>query len=218
MPFCFHKVERKKKVWSYLVFHGRVHTIFLVPVRLPIPAYLLALSYFFLSLLSLSMLVGLRTKRTRLLLAWILINLLVICPEAGMVLFMAVYYWVSNYRMSQQVLENNLPNNSFKINSFYPNPYFLRENSIKQQKNPGFFLRKPSQKENTSFLQLKSIPCGVHNTKYKCITKVRREKVSTLQHYSCCRRLVFRVPWFMSKLFSQLNVRRLLTEWRASNI
>ena len=41
------------------------------------------------------MLVGLRTKRTRLLLAWILINLLVICPEAGMVLFMAVYYWVS---------------------------------------------------------------------------------------------------------------------------
>ena len=105
MPFCFHKVERKKKVWSYLVFHGRVHTIFLVPVRLPIPAYLLALSYFFLSLLSLSMLVGLRTKRTRLLLAWILINLLVICPEAGMVLFMAVYYWVSNYRMSQQVLD-----------------------------------------------------------------------------------------------------------------
>ena len=64
-------------------------------MRLPIPAYLLALSYFFLSLLSLSMLVGLRTKRTRLLLAWILINLLVICPEAGMVLFMAVYYWVS---------------------------------------------------------------------------------------------------------------------------
>lgn len=67
-----------------------------VEVRLPIPAYLLALSYFFLSLLSLSMLVGLRTKRTRLLLAWILINLLVICPEAGMVLFMAVYYWESN--------------------------------------------------------------------------------------------------------------------------
>ena len=108
MPFCFHKVERKKKVWSYLVFHGRVHTIFLVPVRLPIPAYLLALSYFFLSLLSLSMLVGLRTKRTRLLLAWILINLLVICPEAGMVLFMAVYYWVSNYRMSKQVLDRDL--------------------------------------------------------------------------------------------------------------
>ena len=54
------------------------------------------------------MLVGLRTKRTRLLLAWILINLLVICPEAGMVLFMAVYYWVSNYRMSQQVLDRDL--------------------------------------------------------------------------------------------------------------
>lgn len=64
-------------------------------VRLPIPAYLLALSYFALSLLSLSMLLGLRTKRTRLLLAWILLNLLLMCPEAGMVLFMAIYYWVS---------------------------------------------------------------------------------------------------------------------------
>lgn len=62
-------------------------------VRLPIPAYLLALTYFFLALLSLSMLVGLRTRRTRLLLAWILLNLLLTCPEAGMVLFMAIYYW-----------------------------------------------------------------------------------------------------------------------------
>merc|ERR1712051_362405 len=62
-------------------------------VRLPIPAYLLALSFFFLSLLSFSMVVGLRTKRTRLLLAWILLNLLLMCPEAGMVLFMAIYYW-----------------------------------------------------------------------------------------------------------------------------
>ena len=77
--------------------HGHVLIIFLdlFIVRLPIPAYLLALFYFFLALLSLSMLVGLYTKKTRLLLAWILINLLVICPEAGMVLFMAIYYWVS---------------------------------------------------------------------------------------------------------------------------
>jgi len=65
-------------------------------VRLPIPAYLLALSFFFLSLLSFSMVVGLRTKRTRLLLAWILLNLLLMCPEAGMVLFMAIYYWEGN--------------------------------------------------------------------------------------------------------------------------
>lgn len=62
-------------------------------VRLPIPAYLLALTYFFLSILSLSMLIGLRTRQTRFLLAWILLNLLLICPEAGMVLFMAIYFW-----------------------------------------------------------------------------------------------------------------------------
>ena len=36
-----------------------------------------------------------RTRRTRFLLAWILLNLLLICPEAGMVLFMAIYFWVS---------------------------------------------------------------------------------------------------------------------------
>ena len=66
-----------------------------ISVRLPIPAYLLALSYLFLSVLSMSMLVGLRTRRTRFLLAWILLNLLLICPEAGMVLFMAIYFWVS---------------------------------------------------------------------------------------------------------------------------
>jgi len=65
-------------------------------VRLPIPAYLLALSFFSLSLLSMSMLIGLRTKRTRFLLAWILLNLLLMCPEAGMVLFMAIYYWDGN--------------------------------------------------------------------------------------------------------------------------
>lgn len=65
-------------------------------VRLPIPAYLLALSYLFLSILSLSLLIGLRTRRTRFLLAWILLNLLLICPEAGMVLFMAIYFWEGN--------------------------------------------------------------------------------------------------------------------------
>ena len=70
---------------------------FFFSVRLPIPAYLLALTYFFLSILSLSMLIGLRTRQTRFLLAWILLNLLLICPEAGMVLFMAIYFWVSSF-------------------------------------------------------------------------------------------------------------------------
>jgi hypothetical protein len=63
-------------------------------VNLPIPAYLLALVYFFLSLLSVVMLIGLRGKKTRMLLAWMLFFLLGVFPEAGMVLFMAVYYWV----------------------------------------------------------------------------------------------------------------------------
>ena len=42
-----------------------VYIVLFFAVRLPIPAYLLALSFFFLSLLSFSMVVGLRTKRTR---------------------------------------------------------------------------------------------------------------------------------------------------------
>ncbi len=44
-------------------------------------------------LLSAGMLVGLRTRRTKLLLSWILLNSLLICPEAGMVLFMAIFHW-----------------------------------------------------------------------------------------------------------------------------
>jgi hypothetical protein len=40
------------------------------------------------------MLIGLRGKKTRMLLAWMLFFLLGVFPEAGMVLFMAVYYWV----------------------------------------------------------------------------------------------------------------------------
>ena len=61
---------------------------------MPIPAYLLALVYFFLAVLSVVMLIGLRGKKTRMLLAWMLFFLLGVFPEAGMVLFMAVYYWV----------------------------------------------------------------------------------------------------------------------------
>ncbi|TRY73361.1 hypothetical protein TCAL_06017 [Tigriopus californicus] len=62
-------------------------------VQLPIPAYLLTLIYFFLTILAISMLVGLRTKKTRLVLAWIIFFLLSVIPEGGMVLFMSVYSW-----------------------------------------------------------------------------------------------------------------------------
>ena len=79
---------------------------FFFSVRLPIPAYLLALTYFFLSILSLSMLIGLRTRQTRFLLAWILLNLLLICPEAGMVLFMAIYFWVSSFKIIDTLSRN----------------------------------------------------------------------------------------------------------------
>ena len=44
-------------------------------------------------LLSSGMLFGLRTRRTKLLLSWVLLNCLLICPEAGMVLFMAIFHW-----------------------------------------------------------------------------------------------------------------------------
>ena len=79
-----------------IIFENIFHLSIFFSVRLPIPAYLLALTYFFLSILSLSMLIGLRTRQTRFLLGWILLNLLLICPEAGMVLFMAIYFWVSS--------------------------------------------------------------------------------------------------------------------------
>ena len=54
----------------------------------------MALLYFFLSILSVFVLVGLRARKTRMLLAWIIFFLLCVFPEAGMVLYMAVYYWV----------------------------------------------------------------------------------------------------------------------------
>ena len=75
-----------------------LHINFFFAVQLPVPAYLLALVYFFLSVMSVFVLVGLRARKTRLILAWILLILLSFFPEAGMVLYMAVYYWVSNGR------------------------------------------------------------------------------------------------------------------------
>ena len=69
--------------------------LFFLSERLPIPAYILALTFFGMSLVSMAMLVGLRLRRTKLLLSWVLMNAVTICPEAGMVLFMAIYHWVS---------------------------------------------------------------------------------------------------------------------------
>lgn len=62
--------------------------------RLPVPAYVLLLAYACMSMLSTGLIVGLRIQRCRLLLAWILLSALLICPESGMVLFMAIYHWV----------------------------------------------------------------------------------------------------------------------------
>jgi len=62
---------------------------------LPLPAHLLALLYFCQSSLGVAALAGLKGRRTRLLLAWIVLALLAFLPEAGMVLYMAVYHWVS---------------------------------------------------------------------------------------------------------------------------
>ncbi len=58
---------------------------------------MLALIYLLLSALSVTLLVGLRLRKTRLMLAWTVFYLLAVFPEAGLVLYMAVYYWVSNF-------------------------------------------------------------------------------------------------------------------------
>ena len=55
--------------------------------------YFLINFVFSMFLLSSGMLFGLRTRRTKLLLSWVLLNCLLICPEAGMVLFMAIFHW-----------------------------------------------------------------------------------------------------------------------------
>ena len=59
-----------ESVWSSNTTVKNAVLLFLFVVQLPIPAYLLALTYFFLSAASVATLVGLRAKKTRLLLAW----------------------------------------------------------------------------------------------------------------------------------------------------
>jgi hypothetical protein len=53
-------------------------------------------------------LLGLRMRKTRLLLGWMLFLLLSFFPEAGMVLYMAVYYWVSSLSMLSMHNLNNV--------------------------------------------------------------------------------------------------------------
>lgn len=62
-------------------------------VSLSVPAYILASSYLFMCILSLSMLASLRSKVSKMLLSWLLVTLLYIFPEAGLVLYMAIYHW-----------------------------------------------------------------------------------------------------------------------------
>ena len=103
-----------------------------VAVRLPIPAYLLAMTYFYMSLLSLMLLAGLRTQRTRLLLCWLLFTLITQFPEGGMVLFMAIYYWVRIWRLFPALLikkELNIFRNDFKRKKLFQQQ-FCRQRDI----------------------------------------------------------------------------------------
>ncbi|XP_040568340.1 uncharacterized protein Rcd6 isoform X1 [Lepeophtheirus salmonis] len=77
-------------------FSLEVWWIVVAEEQLPIPAFLLCLIYLILSILSLTMLVGLRSQRTYLILSWISMVLILLFPEAGMVLFMALYHWNTN--------------------------------------------------------------------------------------------------------------------------
>lgn len=84
-------------LWStaqYLVaFALEVWWIVKIKEGLPFPAYVLALAYGSMGVTSVVMLVGLRLRKTKLLLSWLLLNVVTFCPEAGMVLFMTIYHW-----------------------------------------------------------------------------------------------------------------------------
>jgi len=62
-------------------------------VSLSVPAYILTIGYLLMSLLSFCMVVSLRTKWSAVLLAWLLMMVIYIFPEAGLVLFMSIYHW-----------------------------------------------------------------------------------------------------------------------------
>jgi len=62
-------------------------------VALSVPAYVLASGYLLMFTMSLVMLMALRTRMTRFLVVWVLLNIVYIFPEAGLVLFMSIYHW-----------------------------------------------------------------------------------------------------------------------------
>ena len=74
---------------------------------LPFPAYVLALAYGSMGVTSVVMLVGLRLRKTKLLLSWLLLNVVTFCPEAGMVLFMTIYHWVTHFLKTLCTFPNN---------------------------------------------------------------------------------------------------------------
>ncbi|KAL0280834.1 UNVERIFIED_CONTAM: hypothetical protein PYX00_002010 [Menopon gallinae] len=63
------------------------------PVPLPIPAYLLCLSFFILFIFSALLLHGLSVRRTTCLLVWMFMMGILLGPEAGLVLYMSIHYW-----------------------------------------------------------------------------------------------------------------------------
>ena len=76
---------------------------------LPFPAYVLALAYGSMGVTSVVMLVGLRLRKTKLLLSWLLLNVVTFCPEAGMVLFMTIYHWVTHFLKNSQKMAASSP-------------------------------------------------------------------------------------------------------------
>jgi len=60
---------------------------------MPIPSYILAIGYLLMSILSATMLIGIRAKWSTVLLSWVLMMIIYIFPEAGLVLFMSIYHW-----------------------------------------------------------------------------------------------------------------------------
>ena len=94
---------------------------------LPFPAYVLALAYGSMGVTSVVMLVGLRLRKTKLLLSWLLLNVVTFCPEAGMVLFMTIYHWVTHFLKTLCTFPNNtyFPKITVKSSHGLPDLEFL---------------------------------------------------------------------------------------------
>ncbi|XP_037086357.1 uncharacterized protein LOC119107098 isoform X2 [Pollicipes pollicipes] len=79
---------------AYLIAFG-VQLWWIVDTKetMPAPAYILCGGYVIMLLTALIMLIGLALKKTRYLLAWLLVMIVFFFPEMGMVLFMSIYHW-----------------------------------------------------------------------------------------------------------------------------